>query len=135
MTRRLLDANLVLRFLLDDHRTLSPRASALFREAAEGRCTLVLTDVVLAECVWVLRSFHEESHEQIALVLSSLVTEPGIDTEDTELIVDALERMARTRIDYVDCCLAARAARADVPIASFDRDFRKFDDIRLWKPS
>ena len=132
MTRYLLDANVVLRFLRDDHRTLSRRASALFESAAAGDCTIVLPAVVLAECVWVLRSFYDESHERVANVLTALVTSPGIAADEPEVTVDALARMAAHRLDYADCYLAARAARSDEPIASFDRDLDRFDDVRRW---
>ena len=132
MTRYLLDANVVLRFLRDDDATLSPRAAALFSAAADGECTLVLPNVVVAECVWVLRSFYEESHERVSGALSSLVASPGIVADEPDVTIDALARMARTRLDYIDCYLAARGASADEPIASFDRDFRKFEDVRRW---
>ena len=133
MTRYLLDANLVLRFLLDDHPTLSARAATLFARAAAGECTLVLPSVIVAECVWVLRSFYDETHADIARTLSSFVTRPGISADDSALVVDALERMGRTRLDYVDCYLAARGARTGEAVASFDEDFRN-DDIVRWAP-
>ena len=132
MTRYLLDANVVLRFLRDDHPTLSRRASSLFESAAAGDCTIVLPTVVVAECVRVLRSFYDESGERVANVLTALVTSPGIAVDEPEVTVDALARMAANRLDYADCHLAARAARSDEPIASFDRDLDRFEDVRRW---
>ncbi len=132
MRRYLLDANLVLRFLLNDHPELSDRAAGLFARAAAGECVLVLPSVVVAECVCVLRSFYDKSHADISRVLSSLATRRGLLSDEPALVVDALDRMARTRLDYVDCYLAARAADADDTVATFDKGLRKFDDIRLW---
>ena len=135
MKRYLLDANLVLRFLLDDHPQLSDRAAGLFAQAAAGKCVLVLPSVVIAECVWVLRSFYETDHADVSRVLVSLVTRPGIASDEPATVVDALRRLSRTKLDYVDCYLAARAADSDDTVATFDKGFGKFDDVRLWNGS
>ena len=80
-----------------------------------------------------LRSFYDETHARVASVLSALVSSPGVAADDPAVTSDALERMGRTRLDYVDCYLAARAASVDDVVASFDRDFRN-DDVRRWTP-
>jgi len=134
MTRYLLDANLILRFLRDDQPKQSPKASALFAQAAAGECVLTIPSVVLAECVWVLRSFYKTDRKAVALALSKLISKPGVETDEPELAIDALDRLAKTNVDYVDCYLAARSAAHDDPVASFDKDFRKFKDIRRWEP-
>jgi len=134
MTRYLLDANLVLRFLRDDHPKHSPAASALFAQAAVGQCVLTIPSVVLAECVWVLSSFYKTDRAAIASALSKLISKPGVETDEPELVIDALGRLANTNADYADCYLAARSAAYDNPVASFDKDFQKFKDIRRWKP-
>lgn len=134
MTRYLLDANLILRFLRDDHPEHSPKAKGLFAQAADGQCVLVIPVVVLAECVWVLTSFYKTERVDVALALSQLISTPGVETDDPALAIHALDRYARTHADYVDCYLASVAAMNDEPVASFDKDFRKFKDIRRWKP-
>ena len=47
-----------------------------------------------------------------------------------EIHLDALDRYARTKVHFVDCLIAATAAAENMPVASFDYDFRKFSDIR-----
>ena len=51
---QLIDTNVILRWLLGDHKELSPRAEKLIQEARPS--TLLVTDVILAEIVYVLRS-------------------------------------------------------------------------------
>ena len=53
MKKYLLDTNMLLRFLLNDHAEQSPVAARLFRQAAERECLLILTDLGVAEAVWV----------------------------------------------------------------------------------
>ena len=133
MTRYLLDANLILRFLRDDHAELSPKARALFAQAASGDCVLLIPGVVLAECVLVLRSYYKADRELVALTLTKLISKPGVEADEPALAVEALSRMATTNADYADCYLAARSAAHDHPVASFDKDFRKFKDVRRWE--
>ena len=51
----------LLRFLLDDHSELSQAAAGLFQQAADGngKCLLILTDLGVAEAVWVLTSYYK----------------------------------------------------------------------------
>jgi len=86
---------------------------------------------VLAECVFVLESFYEHPRKDIASALSRLISSPGMEITDTPVYLDALDRFARTKIHFVDCLIAATAASENIPIASFDQDFRKFSDVRL----
>ncbi len=37
----------------------------------------------------------------------------------------------QTTIHFVDCTVAASAAAEDIPIATFDADFKGFTDIRV----
>ena len=134
MTRYVLDANVILRFLRDDHPEHSPQATGLFAQAASGDCVLAIPSVVLAECVWVLQSFYSTEREAIALALSKLISKPGVETDELELAIDALRRLAKTNIDYVDCYLAARASASGETVASFDKDLQKSDDIQRWEP-
>ena len=90
--------------------------------------------VVLAECVWVLQSFYSTERETIALALSKLISKPGVEADEFELAIDALRRLAKTNVVYVDCFLAVRASASGKTVASFDKDFQKFDDIHLWEP-
>lgn len=48
----------MLRFVLDDPPELSPRAVALFERAAGGELQLLIPTVILAECVYTLKSFY-----------------------------------------------------------------------------
>ncbi|MGL4514657.1 MAG: PIN domain-containing protein [Lacipirellulaceae bacterium] len=132
MKRYLLDTNVLLRFLLADSDALTAKARALFARAEGGECVLVLTDVALAEAVWVLESHYKVDRATIAGTLSALVTKPGVRCSGGAAVADALGRYASTKIDYFDCYLAALAAESGDTVASFDRDLRKFKDVEVW---
>ena len=59
----------------------------------------------------------------------------GVETAELQIVTDALQRFGAINVDFPDAWLAARAAQLGRPVASFDRDFDKFKDIRRFDPS
>ena len=129
-----IDTNVLLRFLRADHPEHSPATRSLFESAANARCTILLDALVVAESVWVLSSYYKAERARIADALSRLIASPGIDCEDRDVLLDALDRYAQKNIDFADCYLAAKAASRGEAVVSFDADFRRFDDVVLLHP-
>lgn len=129
--RRLVDTNLVVRYLTQDHPAHAEVAGRLFAACDRGELTLVLLPAVLAECVFVLESFYKHSREAINTALRDLIASPGIEIDDDLLHLDALDRYARSKLHFVDCTIAAAAARTKTPVASFDAGLRKVGDIEV----
>ena len=127
--RRLIDTNLIVRHLVQDHERHARLAGKLFAACDRGDVTLLVLPVVLAECVFVLESFYKHSHAKIARALQNLISSPGIELPDLTIYLDALARYGRTQLHIVDCILAATAASQRVPVASFDQNFKKFHDV------
>ena len=134
MKKYLLDTNVLLRFLLDDHPELSRAAARLFQQAADEKCLLILTDLGIAEAVWVLTSYYKLERQKVAESLAKLLLKAGVLCPSLESVLDALARFKATNCDFFDCYLAAQAASSGVAIASFDSDLRKFEDASLWDP-
>ena len=129
--RRLLDTNLIVRYLVQDHEKHSKAAGKLFEACDRGDLVVVVLPAVLAECVFVLDSFYEHSRENIAAALSTLISSPGVEISEPEIHLDALSRFRRTKVHFVDCLIAATSAAESTPVATFDQDFRKFTDVRV----
>jgi len=129
--RRIIDTNLIVRHLVQDNEKQASVAGRLFDACDRGQIGIVVLPSVLAECVFVLESFYEHPRRDIASALSRLISSPGMEITDTEVHLDALDRFARTKVHFVDCLIAAAATSENIPVASFDQDFRKFSDIRV----
>jgi len=129
--RRLLDTNLIVRYLVQDHERHAKAAGKLFEACDRGDLVVVVLPAVLAECVFVLDSFYEHSRENIAAALSTLISSPGVEISEPEIHLDALSRFRRTKVHFVDCLIAATSAAESAPVATFDQDFRKFTDVRV----
>ena len=130
-TRRLVDTNLIIRYLVQDHERHAKAAGRLFDACDRGDVVIVVLPVVLAECVFVLESFYEHPRGDIASALGRLISSPGVEIGGPTIQLDALDRYRKTKVHFVDCLIAAAAAAENTPIASFDQDFRKFSDVRV----
>ena len=104
-----LDANIVLRFLLKDHPDFFKAALNLFSEAENGRITLHLHPLILAEVVWTLQGYYGNSKEEIAKTLSGMIEADGLFVEDKDVVKKALCDYSEKNVDYIDAYLAALA--------------------------
>jgi len=129
--RRLIDTNLIVRYLVQDHEKHARAAGRLFDACDRGELTLVVLAAVLAECVFVLESFYERERADIAAALGGLISSPGIEISGAAVCLEALSLYKNTRAHFVDCLIAATAVAEDMPVATFDQDFRKFGDVAV----
>ena len=128
---RLIDTNLIIRYLVQDHEKHARAAGKLFDACDRGELLIVVLPVVLAECVFVLESFYGHPRRDIASALRQLISSPGIAITEVTVHLDALHRYKETKAHFVDCLLAATAVAQKLPVSSFDQDFRKFGDVRV----
>jgi len=129
--RRIVDTNLVIRYLVQDHEKHAKVAGRLFDACDRGDLVIVLVSAVLGECVFVLESFYQHARGDIASALGTLISSPGVEINDEAIHLDALDRYGKTKAHFVDCLIAAIASREKIPVATFDQDFRKFADVRV----
>jgi predicted nucleic-acid-binding protein len=129
--RRLVDTNLIVRYLVQDHERHAKAAGKLFDACDRNDVVIVVLPAVLAECVFVLESFYEHPRGDIASALGRLISSPGVEVSGTAIHLDALDRYRKTKVHFVDCVIAANAASEGLSVASFDQDFRKFTDVRV----
>jgi predicted nucleic-acid-binding protein len=129
--RRLVDTNLIVRYLVQDHEKHAKAAGKLFEACDRGELKIIVLSAILAECVFVLESFYGHARADIAAALGTLIASPGVEIGENSVHLDALDRYRRTKVHFVDCLLAAAARAEDTPVATFDEDFRKFGDVRI----
>jgi predicted nucleic-acid-binding protein len=120
----LIDTNVILRYLLDDHDRFSPKAKAFMQDVADGLKKAELLSEVLVECVYVMEKFYEIPKNEIIDKLSRIMNIKGIINQDKSEILDALVKYENSRADIVDCLLAAKSTPQRI-VVSFDKDFKK----------
>ena len=134
MKELLLDANVIVRFLVQDDARQSPAATALLEAAERQECRLHLDGLAVAESVYVLVGHYRRNKKDVVDALLTLIQNAGVVTADDAVVTDALQRFAAVNVDFADAWLAARAAQLGHGVASFDRDLDKFRDIRRFEP-
>jgi predicted nucleic-acid-binding protein len=96
---------------------------------------LLLVDLVLAECVYVLESFYEVPRERVAELMRAAVAHPTIETMDPSLLLRALEVYELDRLDFAEAYLVAQAEATGVgEVLSFDRDIDRIESVRRRAP-
>ena len=135
MKRYILDTNLLIRFLRNDHPAMSSAAAELFLQSASGKVELYLDPTIVAETAFVLISFYKQSQPEVADAIRDLITGCRLKVPLEEITLDALERFKAQPVDFPDALVAAIAAHQGVPVASFDRDFDRFKDVKRFEPS
>ena len=115
--RTLVDANVVLRYMLRDDETMSRKAEQTIREGA------YLLPEVLAEVVYVLFGVYSVPREELASRLQIFVKE--VQTDHPEAMDSALATFGTTKLDFVDCLLVAYNRHLHDKVVSFDRKLNR----------
>lgn len=97
--------------------------------------TLLLADLVVAECVYVLESFYEVERARLAELLRAAIASPSIQTIDPDLLLRALEIYELDRLDFAEAYLVALAEATGVgQIVSFDRSIDRVGSVTRREP-
>ena len=134
MKELLLDAHVLVRFLVQDDPRQGSATASLFERAERREFLLHLDSLAVAETVYVLTGRYRRTRTDVVNALLAIIQNAGVETADAELVADALQRFAATNVDFADAWLAARGARSGHAVASFDRDIDKFRDVRRFEP-
>jgi predicted nucleic-acid-binding protein len=97
------DANVILRYILDDHAELSPKAA----EILEQQQTVTLTLEVACEVVYVLQKVYAVDRKEIQRQLSNLLHEELVAMEKSSVFLAALDYCSTSKLDFVDTLLWA----------------------------
>ncbi len=96
---------------------------------------LLLADLIVAECVYVLESFYEVPRERVAELMRAAIALPAIRVVDGRTLLRALELYEVARIDFAEAYLVASAEVTGVGVvASFDRAIDRVSTVRRLEP-
>jgi len=111
---------------------MAARASAALANETDK---LLLTDLVLAECIYVLESFYEVERGRVAELMRSAISMPTLTTNDADLLLRALEVYEIERLDFAEAYLVAQAETSGIgEILSFDRSIDRVDTVTRREP-
>ena len=135
MNKVRVDANVILRFLLDDPPEMAEQAAQVFQLVSDGRLQLLVDDLIVAELVWVLKSFYKKNVGEIAAVLRQFLLADGITMADQSVILQALALFETYNVDFIDALLTARMQKTGNDLlVSFDKHFDRLPGVQRIQP-
>jgi predicted nucleic-acid-binding protein len=110
---------------------MAVRATAVL--AGDG--PLLLTDLVLAECVYVLESFYEVERTKVATLMRAAIALPATETVGTSVLMRALEVYELDRLDFAEAYLVSQAEATGIgEVVSFDRSIDRVSSVSRREP-
>ncbi|MBU1000185.1 PIN domain-containing protein [Patescibacteria group bacterium] len=126
----LLDANIVLRFVLNNDPVLSPKSKNIIQKIQSGKTTAYLYTLALSEIIFTLEGSYRLPKEQIVKTLSTLFNLPNIKVENHQLLKKAFNYYLDKNVNFPDAYYIALMSKKNIKeIYSFDRDFDKCSEI------
>lgn len=121
----LLDTNILIRFVTGEPESQAREVADLIASAEAKNEVFTVPPMVLAEAVFVLTGFYDHPRVKVADTLAALISSPVFRSQDQATMIYALELFGSSKLDFVDCYLAAVSIDEKRPVISFDRDFDK----------
>jgi predicted nucleic-acid-binding protein len=100
-------------------------AKAFFVELEAGKKNAILLDIIIAEIVYVLKSYYKQDKKYIADRLKVLLQYEHLEVSSNAIIVEASEVYVRNNIDFADAILCAKKNLEGYGVMSFDKDAKK----------
>ncbi len=135
MKCRVIDANVVLRFILADHPKQSAASRRLFERVVRGTECVRLPEIALCDVVWTLNSHYKRPKTEVRQFVLDVLAVDGIVMERKAIARNAIDMFAAKNIDFSDALIASEmAGNGDSEIYSFDRDFDRVGGLKRMEP-
>ena len=123
---RLIDTNVLIRFLTNDRSSKYKTLYSFFNSLEKGALSVELKLIVLFQTAFVLKSYYKVPKENISTSLIALLKFKGIQIKDKRIVMRTLELWHANNIEIVDGYLIACLENNEQNILySYDHDFDK----------
>ena len=106
-----IDTNILVRFLVRDDDAQFEKARKLIKREVTAGHRVFVSQLVLLETEWVLRSRYGVSKNQIIAAISGLLDATDVQFEDEPAIEEALFIWKDTTADFADCLIGTQNRR------------------------
>jgi len=117
----IVDANIVLRYLLLDNVELAEKASQIIENN-----NVFIPFEVAAEIVYVLEKVYEVERTEISRSIKELLASDNIHTYDSDVLNKALDILSSRKIDFVDTLLCGYSLVRGDEVKTFDKKINKY---------
>lgn len=106
-----IDTNVIVRFLVRDDEAQYEQARRLIRRELQAAQPVFVSQMVLLETEWVLRSRYSLDKEAIISVISGLLDAIDVQLEDEPSVEAALNIWTNSTAGFADCLIGVRNRR------------------------
>lgn len=125
-----LDTNVILRFILNDHPTFSPKSESIFQKINNSEVKVYTSWITIFEAVFVLQNSHKLRRDEITKKLLSIIQLENLQMEEKTLLKPTFNNYLEKNISLADAYHVALMGKKKIKkIYSFDEDFDKFPNI------
>ena len=121
----LLDANVIIRFLVGDHQEHLAKSIAIFKEIEKAKIQVEILDGVLMEVFFVLTKFYKLPKKDVIDDLKAILTLNGVINTNKTILYEALTIVENKNVDFVDALICAKSKLQGFKKLSFDSDVKK----------
>jgi len=132
-----LDTTIFLRYLTHDDEQKYQACLELFQRAEQNQVSLVTTETVIAEVVYVLSSpkHYQLSRSQIQIALARLLILSGLKVPHRQVYLRALDLYTKHTLGFEDCLALAHMEQQHLTqLYSYDRGFDEVPKISRLEP-
>lgn len=120
----LIDANIIIRFLVGDNANHLAISKDIFERIEQGELKGEILESVLMEIFFVMTKFYKIPKNELIDDLKKIVAMSGI-VGDKVLLIEVLNILQHKNIDFVDALICAKKELYGYGILSFDSDVKK----------
>jgi predicted nucleic acid-binding protein len=135
MSESFLDTNILLRHLLGDEPTQSPKATAYVQAIEQGQSRARISDIVIFEVVFTLERGYRRSKAEIQGAVLSLIELPGILLPTKRKFRDVFRLYVEKNLSFADAYHVVMMQKLGLTeIVSFDRYFNRIATVKRVEP-
>ena len=120
----LIDANVIIRFLVGDHPEHLEASTRIFEKIERGELRVEILESVLMEVYFVMTKFYKLPKKEIIADLKKIIALPGI-VGDKVVLLETLHMVENKNIDFVDALICAKSMLYGYGTLSFDTDVNR----------
>lgn len=132
MVKYFLDTNIFLRTIVVEDDKQYQECLRLLTIIKEGQIKAVTSNEVIAEMVWVLKSYYKLTRSQIVEAVRTVVNLKGLKLVLTNNIERAIEIYEQSTVKFIDAMIASikQIQEKKWVVVSYDKDFDKIGVLR-----
>lgn len=126
MTKKVIvDTNVLLRVILDEPSDNFVKAKKIIDGIERGRLLAIVSELVIAECIWVLMSVYKKTKSEILPIITELILRDNFEIRDKDVIAQSMEVFEQHNISWIDSYLYCLSKNTNTELITFDVKLNK----------